>query len=316
MKNNIKQHYDLVVVGAGPAGMTAAIYAKRAECTVVMIDKGPPGGKMVKTSEIENYPGFNTILGPDLSLNMFMQTQQLNVPLIGDEVVLIKQNPHTQQFILELANSETLSAKAVIIATGTVERTVGAKGEAHYYGKGVSYCAVCDGSFYKGEDIMVIGGGYGAFEEGLYLTKFAKTLYLVHRREGFRADATIINQFKSNPKTKMLLNYVLKEVVGNGVVKGVVLENTLTHETKKVAVKAVFPYIGADPAVALLEGLPVLDALKYLVVGPDGQSKVPGLFGAGDVTNTNFRQIATAVSDGARAAQFTIKYLDELKAKA
>lgn len=304
--------YDLIIIGCGPAGMTAAIYATRAELKSVIVDFGPPGGKMVKTSEIENYSGVGTVLGPDLSMNMFEQTQKLNVPFLPEKVLLIKKDS-SNLFIVETDGS-VLKAPVVIVATGTLERMLSVPGEKEFYGKGVSYCAVCDGSFYKGQDIIVIGGGYGALEEGLYLTKFAKRLILVHRRQGFRADSAIVNEAKTNKKFVFYLDYVVKSINGNGIVNNIEIENVITNKRITLPVKAIFPYIGADPVVNFLKPnfSHVLDKFGYLIADSKLKTIEPGLFAAGDVRQTNLRQIATAVADGARAAQFAIQYLDDL----
>ena len=318
MKNNTKEknYYDIAVIGAGPAGMTAAIYSQRAESKTVMIDYGPPGGKMVKTSEIANYSGFETILGPDLSTNMFLQTQKLAVPFWNDKVIKVEvlEDEQPYKFLIHLKNKGNLYAKAVIVATGTVERQIGATGEVAYYGKGVSYCAVCDGAFYKEQPVAVIGGGYAALEEAEYLTKFASIVYLIHRRQGFRADSTVVAKAKRNQKIKFILDTVLEEVCGDETeVNAIIVKNVVSNKTTKILVAAVFPYIGADPITSFVDHLPeVTNENKYIVVDNTGHTKIKGLFGAGDVTNTTLRQIVTATADGAKAAQFAINYLDAL----
>ena len=315
MKNNTN-YYDIAVIGAGPAGMTAAIYSQRAESKTVMIDAGAPGGKMIKTSEIANYAGYESILGPDLSTNMFLQTQKLGVLFWNDKVLkveVLEEPKGDYKFCINLKNKGDLYAKAVIIATGTVERQIGAVGEVAYYDKGVSYCAVCDGAFYKNMPVAVIGGGYAALEEAEYLTKFASVVYLIHRRQGFRADSKVVSKAKANEKITFILDTILEEVYGNEEeVKGIKVRNVVKDTEQKIDVAAVFPYIGADPITNFVDHLPITDDNKYIVVDPTGHTKIKGLFGAGDVTNTTLRQIVTATSDGAKAAQFAINYIDSL----
>ena len=310
--NSTPAIYDIAIVGAGPAGLTAAIYAQRAEAKAAVIDGGAPGGKMVKTSDIVNYPGFSSILGPDLAVNMFLQTQELQVPLLGANVTEIIPSPQ-KPFQIKLSDGKTIKSWAVIVATGTIERLVGAIGEREFYGKGVSNCAVCDGAFFRDQPVVVIGGGYAALEEGIYLTKFASKVTIVHRRQGFRADAGMVRKAKANPKIEFMLDYVLKKVIGDKEVSGALIENVITKKELQLPCKAVFPFIGSDPVTGFLEDLKILDEMGYIKVNSRGETHVPGLFAAGDATNTVLRQIATAVSDGAKAGQFAIHYIDKVK---
>ncbi len=304
------REYDIAIIGAGPAGMTAAIYSQRAEAKTCMIDKGPPGGKMIKTSEIENYSGFKTVLGPELSMHFFEQTQNLNVPLIPGEVIDVVKNGNLWE--IKLLDDESIIAKAVIVATGTIERKIGAIGEDEFYGKGVSYCAVCDGSFYKNKPIAVIGGGYGALEEAAYLTKFASEVFLIHRRQGFRADTTVVEKTKQNKKIKFILDHTLESIQGDNTVNSITINNVITNKKTNLNVSAVFPYIGADPITSFLKKLNILDDNNYIIVDNKCATTKPGLFAAGDVTNTTLRQISTAVGDGSKAAQFAINYIDSI----
>jgi len=189
MKNNTNEIYDILIIGAGPGGITAAIYGARAMAKIAMIEKGAPGGKITKTSEIENYPGFDSIQGPDLALKMFEQTQKLNIPYLAERVTNITKKDNL--FELDLLSGKKLFAKVVIVATGTVERKLGIPGEIELNSRGVSYCAVCDGALYRGKDVVVVGGGYAAIEEAMYLARFVNKVYLIHRRDQFRADMNI-----------------------------------------------------------------------------------------------------------------------------
>lgn len=311
LKSNI---YDITIVGAGPAGLTAGIYSQRGQAKTIIIDGGPPGGKMVNTSEIENYPGFKTILGPDLSLVMYEQVSALKIPMVGHFVDKIIKSKKTNVFSLFLKdNQRVIQSRAVIIATGTKERWIGVPGEKEFYGKGVSHCAVCDAAFFKDQLIMVIGGGYAAIEEGLYLTKFARQVLIVHRREVFRADQTLVQKAMQHPKIKFYLNYVLVKIIGTTAVESAIIKHTPSGKEITLSVAAVFPFIGSDPVTKFLHNLSVLNREGYIEVNRTCATKLPGFFAAGDVTNTALRQIATATSDGAVAAQYAIFYLDHQK---
>ncbi|AGM25740.1 thioredoxin reductase [Spiroplasma syrphidicola EA-1] len=314
MKNNTNEIYDILIIGAGPAGMTAAIYAARAMAKIAMIEKGAPGGKVTKTSEIENYPGFDSILGPDLAYKMFEQTQKLQIPYVGEKITEVKKDPATNLFELVTLSEKSYYARAVIVATGTVERKIGIPGELDLYGMGVSYCAVCDGALFRDKDVAVVGGGYAALEEAMYLTKFANKVYLIHRRDQFRADKNVVEKAKNNPKIEFVVDTVSTEIKGaeSKKVTGLVVKNVKTNAVKELAVSGVFPYIGSIPITQFLEKMDVLDENNYVIVDSKGATKVPGLFAAGDVTNTTLRQIATAVSDGSKAGQFAVEYLDNL----
>ncbi|WP_342255973.1 thioredoxin-disulfide reductase [Spiroplasma endosymbiont of Poecilobothrus nobilitatus] len=310
MKNNTNEIYDILIIGAGPGGMTAGIYAARAMANIAMFEKGTPGGKVTKTSEIENYPGFDNIQGYELAMKMFEQTQKLKIPYIADRVTnIIKQD---NLFKLELFSKKILLAKAVIVATGTVERKLGVPGELELEGHGVSYCAVCDGALYKEKDVVVVGGGYAALEEALYLSRFVNKVYLIHRRDEFRADNNIVNKVKSHPKINFIVDTIVTEIkdVTEKRVTAVVIKNVKTGKIDNLAVSAIFPYIGAIPISDFAKNLGVLNEEGYFIINNKCLTALPGLYAAGDVTNTTLRQIATAISDGAKAAQFALEYLN------
>ncbi|WP_425378490.1 NAD(P)/FAD-dependent oxidoreductase [Spiroplasma endosymbiont of Polydrusus pterygomalis] len=310
MKNNTNEIYDILVIGAGPGGITAAIYGARAMAKIAMIEKGAPGGKVTKTSEIENYPGFESIQGPDLAIKMFQQTQKLKIPYLADRVMNITKTDNL--FKLELFSKKEVLAKAVIVATGTVERKLGVPGELELEGRGVSYCAVCDGALYKGKDVVVVGGGYAALEESLYLVRFVNKVTLIHRRDKFRADNNIVAKVKSNPKINLIVDTVITEIkdVAENRVTAVVIKNVKTAKIEQLTVSAIFPYIGAIPTSSFAAKLGVLNPEGYFIINNKCLTAIPGLYAAGDVTNTTLRQIATAVCDGAKAAQFALEYLD------
>ncbi|MFJ1522040.1 thioredoxin-disulfide reductase [Spiroplasma sp. ald] len=310
MKNNTNEIYDILIIGAGPGGMTAGIYAARAMANIAMIEKGAPGGKVTKTSEIENYPGFDNIQGYELAMKMFEQTQKLKIPYIADRVTnIIRQD---NLFKLELFSKKILLAKAVIVATGTVERKLGVPGELELEWHGVSYCAVCDGALYKEKDVVVVGGGYSALEEALYLARFVNKVYLIHRRDEFRADNNIVNKVKAQPKINFIVDTIVTEIkdVTEKRVTTVVIKNVKTGKIDNLPVSAIFPYIGAIPVSDFAKNLGVLNEEGYFIVNNKCLTALPGLYAAGDVTNTTLRQIATAINDGAKAAQFALEYLN------
>lgn len=312
---SIKYDYDLIIVGAGPAGMTAAIYAQRANLKTVIIEKELAGGKMTKTSEVENYPGIDFIMGQELSLKMQEQIEKLKVEFIYDEVVKITDGLKHLSKTVKLLSGKTIISKAVIIATGLIEKRIGVPGEDEYYGKGVSYCGVCDGFLYKNKIITVIGGGYAACEESLFLTRMTNTLNLIHRREEFRADDKTVERVKNNSNIKLYLNWEVKEIIGDEKLDKVVaikIFNNKTKEVKEMKTDALFPYIGSIPITGFIKNLGICDKEGYILVDDICQTKIPGLFAAGDVIKKKLRQIVTATNDGAIAAQYIINYIDNI----
>ena len=300
--------YDVVILGAGPAGMSAAVYASRAGLKTAMLEKGAPGGKLVKTNEISNYPGFVTSGGPELALKMFEHSTAFGAEYLYGDVTKLNDLGEIKE--IELMDGSTVTAKAVIIATGRDEKLLNVPGEQRYTGQGVSYCAVCDGAFFKDEEVAVIGGGNSALEEAMYLTQFAKKVYIVIRRDVFRADEIVQQQLAENDKIEVIRKHVPVEVTGeNGKVCGIVLKNVETEEKMTLNVKAVFPYIGQDPGTSFVSHLDILDAQRYILTDEHMATKVPGIYAAGDVVAKTLRQVVTATSDGAIAAQSVFHYL-------
>ncbi|WP_342218334.1 thioredoxin-disulfide reductase [Spiroplasma endosymbiont of Amphimallon solstitiale] len=317
MKNHTnkenKYDYDLVVIGGGPAGMTAAIYAQRANLKTVIIEKYIVGGKMIKTSEIENYPGYDYILGPELSEKMQKQVEKLQVEFVTDEVIKITDSENHKIKTVLLSSGDVLIAKGVIIATGSLERKIGVSGEEEYANRGVSYCAVCDGALFKNKIISVVGGGYAACEESLYLTRFTNKVNLIHRRDQFRADDKTVNKVKNNENINLITDHVVLKVLGTEDKKKVgklEIQNIKTKEISEITTDALFPYIGSDPVTKFVKDLDICDSNGYIIVNDKCQTKIPGLYAAGDVIAKNLRQIVTAVNDGAIAAQYLINFID------
>lgn len=299
--------YDVIIIGAGPAGMTAAVYASRAGLKTAMLEKMAPGGKMVKTYEIANWPGITEINGADLAFKMFEHSTHFGAEYLYGDVVEI-QDGLLKEVIC--ADGTHYQAKTVIIATGTQERLLNIPGEKEYAGRGVSYCAVCDGSFFKDKTVTVIGGGNSALEESLYLTQFASKVNIVIRRDVFRAEPIIQKQIEENEKIFIIKKHIPKEILGtDGKVSGIVIENVDTHESSTLETSAVFPYVGADPCTDFVKTLPILDERGYVVVNENMETSVSGIYGAGDVVVKNLRQVVTAASDGAIAAQRAFHFI-------
>lgn len=307
--------YDLIIIGGGPAGMTAAIYAGRAGLKVAMMEKEAPGGKMIKTDIICNYPGYKEIEGVTLSMNMFEHSQESEAEYLYGDVTKIETVDDTK--IIHTEDGSKYTCLAVIAATGTVERTLGFPEDELLLGRGLSYCAVCDGAFYKQKEVLVIGGGNSALEEALYLTQFASKVKLVIRRDVFRGDELAQRQVLNNPKIEVIKkhlphSYMISE---DNKLKGVTFLNRDTEELVDISADGLFPYIGADPASSYLEGLDILDEEGHLIVNDRMQTDIPGLFGAGDLIVKHLRQIVTAAGDGSIAAQEAFYYIQAIKSK-
>lgn len=298
--------YDIIIIGAGPAGITAAIYAARSNLNVLVIEGESLGGKLTKIHEIENYPGFATIGGNDLADHMLEHLKAFGVEI---KLGLVKKivDGETKKIILE--DDEELESKSIIIATGTKEKLLDVPNSKEYIGKGISYCAVCDGFFYRKKDVIVVGGGNSAFQEALFLSSIANKVYIITRRDVFRADASIVEKAKNNEKIEIITKYLPKElVIENDRVKALEIENVDTKETKTIDCSGIFPYIGAIPNTSFVD-LDILDEHGYVIVDDNMATKIPGIYSAGDVTNKKLRQVVTATNDGAIAANALAKYL-------
>ena len=302
------KQYDVIILGAGPAGMTAAIYGSRAGLSCAMIEMAAPGGKMVKTYEIQNWPGIKEISGADLAYQMFEHSTQWGAEYLYGDVTEIRDGEIKQVICRD---GTVYQGKTVIIATGTRERLLNIPNEQKLTGRGVSYCAVCDGSFFKDQPVTVIGGGNSALEESLYLTQFASKVTVVIRRDVFRAEPVIQKAIEDNPKIEVIRSHVPVEIVEkDGKVGGIVLKNVNDGTLTTLTTSAVFPYIGADPCTEFARALPILDERGYVIVNDKMETACRGIYGAGDVTVKNLRQVVTAANDGAIAAQQAFHQLE------
>lgn len=307
--NGVEIDFDVVVIGAGPGGMTAGIYAGRANLEVGVIERGVPGGQMMNTAEIENYPGYKTIMGADLSTEMFGHMSEAGAKYVYGNVVGITDHGFYKEIDL---GSKVVRSLAVIIATGAEYRKLGIVGEEELRGRGVSYCAVCDGAFFKEKDIIVVGGGDSAVEEAVYLTKYAKSVRVLHRRDAFRAQKVLQDRLFANDKISVEWNTKPLEIVSgdSGSVGGVIVEDTVTGEQRRIDADAVFVYVGMDPISKFAEGLGVLNESGYVETDRHMATSVPGIFAVGDVRDTVLRQVITAAGDGSIAGQAVSHYVE------
>ena len=301
--------YDVIIIGSGPAGMSAAIYTKRADLDVILVDAGAPGGKLLLTSKVENYPGLADVSGVDLSLGMFEQINNLKIGFKTGKVSRIEDG-RTKKVILE--NDEILEGRSVIIASGTSERKLNVPGEDHYRGYGISYCAVCDGSLFRDKEIAVIGSGNTALEESLYLSDFVRKIHLIVRKSEFKGEKIFQDKVFANERISVLFNTSVTEITGDEYhVNGVKLIDNVTKEESHLDIAGVFPLIGAVPATAFVSELGILNEAGYIMVNEKMETSLKGIYGAGDVCAKNLRQIVTATNDGAIAAQEVYRYLNE-----
>jgi thioredoxin reductase (NADPH) len=300
--------YDVIVVGGGPAGMTAGIYAKRAGLNVAMIERLAPGGQLINYQALDNYTGF---IGdaPTLVTLMHKQTEDTGVEIIIGEVLKIEIDEAGIKHII--TEDKRYQAKAVILATGNIPKKLNVENEEPFLYKGISWCAICDGPFYKGKDVIVVGGGKSGVEEGYYLSNLARSVTLIHRSEKLKAEAISIKLLESAKNVKIILNSTIKRFLDkNGKLSGALIVNKLTNEETIIPADGVFVYVGMIPVTDMVKHLDVYDELGYLKVNSRMETSVPGIFGAGDVNQKEIRQVATAVGDGSIAAQFAAKYVE------
>ncbi|MDP3058338.1 MAG: thioredoxin-disulfide reductase [bacterium] len=298
---------DVIVIGAGPAGLTAAMYCARAGMRTIMIERYGPGGQAATTAIIDNYPGFpQGVGGADLALLMLEQAQRFGVKLIFDEVQAVDFG-HPEKIVQGIEDS--YGGKAIVIATGATPKLLGVPGEMKYRGRGVSYCATCDGALYKDRKVLVVGGSDSAVEEAVYLTRFTDKVTIIHRRDTFRATPVIVATAIDNPKINIVWNSVVEEIDGDSEVTSAKVYNLITGEKWALEVDGVFIYIGLEPNTSVFQGSVDLDEGRYVLADENLSTSAPGVFVAGDVRRKSLRQVATAVGDGALVSQGVEKYL-------
>lgn len=301
--------FDTVILGGGPAGLSAGIYASRGAVSTAIVDMNMFGGQPSNYLELENYPGFQVVGGYDLMEKFEEHADKFGVKKFPmQEIQSIDLN--SKRII---TSENEFSAKTIIIATGAQPMKLGVTGEKEFVGRGVSYCAVCDGAFYRNKVVAVVGGGNAAVEEAMYLTKFADKVYLVHRRDELRADKIVQERAFKNEKIEFVWNSIVTEIKGENLVDTVVLENVKTHEISNLSVNGVFPYIGIVPNVENISGQLLQDAGGFIITDETMATSVEGVFAVGDVRKTPLRQVITAASDGAVGAVYAVKYIETHK---
>jgi thioredoxin reductase (NADPH) len=297
--------HEIAIIGGGPSGYTAALYASRADLNPIVIEGYAAGGQLMITSEVDNFPGFpEGIMGPELMQHMRAQAERFGAQYRTEDVTAVRfsDDPLAAPHELDTIGG-TIRAHAVVVATGATARQLGLESEARLQGRGVSYCAVCDGAFFRDHEIVVVGGGDSAMEEATFLTKFASKVTLVHRREELRASKVMVERARQNPKIAWELGYVVDEVLGEDAVTGIRIRETDGDGTKEIPCTGFFVAIGHDPTTGLFQGLLDMDENGYLLQQPGSTAtKVPGVFAAGDVADHVYRQAVTAAGDGCRAA--------------
>lgn len=300
--------YDMIIIGAGPAGVSSAIYAKRAGLKMIIIEQNSiSGGQIMYTQAIDNYPGLMGINGYELGLRFNEQLKALGIEMISERVTKVITDELVKKVITD---NKVYSTKTIIFATGSRYKKLGIDGEERLAAKGVSYCATCDGAFYKDKEVIVAGGGNVAVQDAIYLSKICKKVYLIHRRSELRADKVLQNKLFDITNVEILWNCVITSINGDDRVESVTFTNNEKSITSKLQINGIFIAAGMEPATDMLMGKNVLNSSNYVIAGEDCASKIPGIYAAGDIRTKSLRQIVTAISDGANAVQSAHKYLN------
>ena len=307
----MSKNFDCIILGAGPAGLSSALYCIRSGLKTAIMDISAIGGTPINYCEIENYLGFNKIQGWELCEKFENHIDEFNIEKFPYEEIQKIDLISTLKKITTL--NDEFSARSIIIATGAKNKKLNVKGEIENIGKGVSYCAVCDGAFYKDKVVAVVGGGNSALEEALYLTRHAKKVYLIHRREAFRADKIIQDKIYQNNKIELVLNSTIEEILADEKVKSVIIKNTQNDKKAELKIDGIFPYIGLEPNIELFGAQLKLDESGFILTDVTMKTSIDGVYAVGDVRKTPLRQVITAVSDGAIAGVEAAKYLMNLK---
>jgi len=307
----LSQTWDVVIVGGGPGGLGAALYASRADLSTLVVEKQYVGGLIALTHEVENYPAIELASGMELSQRMEAQCRKFGAEFLYKDVKRLDRDDAEGGFALLLADDKVVRAATVVVATGSAPRRIPAPGEEQYYGKGVSYCATCDGAFFRDKQIVVVGGGESAFQEGLFLTQFGRQVTLVHRREGFRATELAIRRARAKDNWAEKLNYVVEEIYGGDVVQGVKLKHTRTGEIEDFPCDGVFGFIGYDPASGFCKHLIETDEEGYILADLRMRTSLAGIWVAGDILKGAKKQMVISAGNGATAAMDIREYLAE-----
>lgn len=300
--------YDIIIIGAGPAGLTAAIYARRASKTVLVLEALSYGGQIINTPDIENYPAAMHISGYDFATKVYEQAQELGAEFVFEKAVGIKDNGDTKEVITD---DNTYTAKAIIIATGSENRKLGVENEDKLVGRGISYCATCDGAFYRGKKVAVVGGGNTALEDALYLADLAETVYLIHRRDAFRGDESTVNALKERNNVKFIYNSNVTKLIAEKRLTAIEVTDKNTNEVTTIELNGLFVAVGRIPENQNFAQLIKLDDSGYVSAGEDCITNVPGIYAAGDNRTKSVRQLVTAAADGAVAATEAVRFVQE-----
>lgn len=302
--------YDIIIIGTGPAGLAAAIYGERARLSLLVIEKQPmSGGQIINTTDVDNYPGLQGVGGFELASKLRSHADAMGAEIITAEVKEVELLGDIKRVVTEDAVYE---GKTVIIATGATHRKLGVAGEEELLGAGVSYCATCDGAFFRGKEVAVIGGGDVALEDALFLSRISSKVYLIHRRDEFRGAKSLQEKVFAAENIEIIWNTVAEEVVGEGKVEALALKNRVSGETYRLSVQGVFVAVGIQPNTELFRGMTELDKSGYICAGEEGNTSIPGVFAAGDVRTKQLRQVITAAADGANAVTSVEHYLNSL----
>jgi thioredoxin reductase (NADPH) len=304
-----EREYDVIIIGGGPAGLAAGLYAARGMHKTLLIEKGVIGGQIATTELVENYPGIPTVNGFDLGQTMLKQSESHGMETEYLETTSIERAG--DKWLVRTNGDDTFLGKAVIVTAGAEYNKLGIPGEERLTGKGVSYCATCDAAFFKGMDVAVVGGGDAAMDEGIFTTRYADKVSVIHRRDELRASAILQQRAFANPKMDFVWNTVVDEVVGDDQVTSVVLRDVVTGSTKTLPLSALFIFIGQHPNSGFLDGLVEMDAGKHVIVDEWMRTKQPGLFAAGDIRQNSARQVASSVGDGVTAAIAADHYITD-----
>ncbi|HHT9104695.1 MAG TPA: thioredoxin-disulfide reductase [Candidatus Wujingus californicus] len=308
----MNRDYDVIIIGGGPAALAAAVYTCRALLKTVIFEKKYLGGQLAGTELIENYPGFPEVIsGVELTQRMESQAKRFGVEIRYEEVLKLEVENGLK---VVTTDTDNYASHVVILASGADPKKLGVSGEEEFYGKGVSYCATCDGAFYRGKSVVVIGGGDSAITEGIFLTKYAQTVQIVHRRDEFRATKIYLDDAFSNPRIKIILNTVIESIHGKEKVDGVVTQNLVTKERKDIPCEGIFIFIGSTPNTGFLGNLLCVDAGCHVETNIHMETAIEGLYAVGDIRKNSYRQIATAIGEGVTAAIAAEHKLAELKA--